>query len=135
MDILSTQIERRSITRGYRSKNSWLHNIPAMVKGPERCTLLVHPDDASRIGLTDGGRARVRTSVGEVLAPVEVSDEMMPGVVCLPHGWGHALEGTQQGVASAHPGVPLNFVADARRVDVPSGNAVLTGIEVEVVAA
>ena len=118
--------------RELRSKNSYLHNIPALVKGPERCTLLVHPDDASRLGLGDGKRARIRTQTGEVVVPVEVSDEMMPGVVSLPHGWGHSLEGTQLGVASARPGVPSNFVADARRVDGPSGNAVLTGIEVDV---
>jgi anaerobic selenocysteine-containing dehydrogenase len=120
--------------RELRSKNSWLHNVAALMKGPERCTLLVHPDDAARLGLTDGGRARVRTEVGEVVAPVEVSDEMALGVVCLPHGWGHSLEGVDLRIAAKHPGVPSNFVADARRVDVPSGNAVLTGIDVEVTA-
>jgi len=120
--------------RELRSKNSWLHNVAALIKGPERCTLLVHPDDAARLGLTDGGRARVRTEVGEVVAPVEVSDEMALGVVCLPHGWGHSLEGVDLRIAAKHPGVPSNFVADTRRVDVPSGNAVLTGIDVEVTA-
>jgi anaerobic selenocysteine-containing dehydrogenase len=121
--------------RELRSKNSWLHNVEAMVKGPERCTLLVHPEDAARLGLADGGRATLRSGVGQVVAPVEVSDEVMPGVVCLPHGWGHSLEGTQLRVASSRPGVPVNFVADGGRVDVPSGNAVLTGIDVEVAPA
>jgi anaerobic selenocysteine-containing dehydrogenase len=121
--------------RELRSKNSWLHNVAALVKGPERCTLLVHPDDATRLGLVDGGRATVRTAIGQIVAPVEVSDEMRRGVVCLPHGWGHSLEGVELHVATAHPGVPSNFVADTMTVDVPSGNAVLTGIEVQIAAA
>src|SRR5256885_17013115 len=79
--------------RHLRSNNSWMHNAPSLVKGPERCTLLVHPSDAARLGLTDGGRARIRGSAGAIDAPVSVTDEMRPGVVSLPHGWGHDLEG------------------------------------------
>lgn len=121
--------------RDLRSKNSWLHNVPAMVKGPDRCTLLVHPADAARLGLVDGGRASLRTETGALVAPVEVSDEMMPGVVSLPHGWGHALEGVALRVAAQNPGVPTNFLLDLGRVDAPSGNAVLTAIPVEVAPA
>lgn len=121
--------------RDLRSKNSWLHNVPAMVKGADRCTLLVHPDDAARIGLVDGGKASLRTETAELVAPVEVSDEMMRGVVCLPHGWGHALEGVELRVAAEKPGVPTNFLLSSGRVDVPSGNAVLTAVPVEVRAA
>ena len=118
--------------RQLRSNNSWMHNVPSLVKGPERCTLLVHPADAARLGLIDGSRARVASRVGEVEAPVAISDEMMPGVVSLPHGWGHGLEGVHLGVAAARPGVPSNFLADPEAIDALSGNAVLNGIPVTV---
>lgn len=118
--------------RQLRSNNSWMHNLPSLVKGPERCTLLVHPRDAGRLGLANGGRARVTSRVGAVEAPVTVSDEIMPGVVSLPHGWGHGLEGVRMGVAAAHPGVPSNFLADPEGIDALSGNAVLNGIPVTV---
>ena len=118
--------------RQLRSNNSWMHNVPALVKGPERCTLLVHPLDAERLGLVDEGRARVTSRVGSVEAPVAVSDEIMPGVVSLPHGWGHGLEGVRLSVAANHPGVPSNFLADPEGFDALSGNAVLNGIPVTV---
>jgi len=118
--------------RQLRSNNSWMHNVPSLVKGPERCTLLVHPDDAGRLGLADGAKARVTSRVGAVEAPVAVSDEIMPGVVSLPHGWGHGLEGVRLGVAAAHPGVPSNFLADPEGIDALSGNAILNGIPVTV---
>ena len=75
--------------RQLRSNNSWMHNLNALVKGKDRCTALVNPLDAERLGLEDGGRVRLRSAAGEFEAPVEVSDEMMPGVVSVPHGWGH----------------------------------------------
>jgi anaerobic selenocysteine-containing dehydrogenase len=118
--------------RQLRSNNSWMHNVASLVKGPERCTLLVHPADATRLDLVDGGRARVASRVGEVEAPVAVSDEMMPGVVSLPHGWGHGVEGARLGVAATRPGVPSNFLADPELIDALSGNAVLNGIPVTV---
>src|SRR5439155_17804248 len=74
--------------RHLRSNNSWMHNLPMLVRGPERCTLQIHPDDAARLGVRDGGRATVRSRVGAVVAPVEVTDEVRTGVVSLPHGWG-----------------------------------------------
>lgn len=121
--------------RHLRSNNSWLHNVEALAKGPERCTLLVHPDDAARLGLASGAEARIRSRVGEVVAPVALSDEMMPGVVSLPHGYGHGAEGAALQVASRHAGVSSNDLADETLLDVLSGNAVLNGIPVEVVAA
>lgn len=121
--------------RHLRSNNSWMHNLPALAKGKERCTLLVHPDDARRLGLAQGERARVRSRVGAVVVPVELCDAMMPGVVSLPHGHGHDAPGAQLGVAARRPGVNANLLADEERLDAPSGNAVLNGIPVEVARA
>jgi anaerobic selenocysteine-containing dehydrogenase len=121
--------------RQLRSNNSWMHNIHALAKGKQRCTLLVHPDDARRFGLRDGGRARVRSRVGELEAPVVVSDEMRPGVVSLPHGFGHADAGVRLQVAQRQAGVNSNRLTDEDQIDVPSGNAVLNGIPVELQAA
>jgi anaerobic selenocysteine-containing dehydrogenase len=121
--------------RHLRSNNSWMHNVAALAKGPERCTLLVHPGDAARLGLEDGGRARVRSRVGEVTVPVSVTEEMMPGVVSLPHGFGHDAEGVRLSVARRHAGVNSNLLADETLLDTVSGNAVLNGIPVEVSAA
>ena len=120
--------------RQLRSNNSWMHNLPALVKGPDRCTAQIHPDDAARLGLAEGGHARLSSSVGELVAPIEITDEIMPGVVSIPHGWGHDAAGIRTAVAAAHPGVNSNLLAPAE-VDVPSGNAVLNGIPVEVTAA
>ena len=117
--------------RHLRSNNSWMHNLPMLVRGHERCTLLVHPDDAVRLGLEDGGRATVRSRVGTVQAPVEVTDEVRAGVVSLPHGWGHDLDGVEMSVASEHAGSNSNLLADETQVDPLSGNAVLNGIPVE----
>lgn len=118
--------------RQLRSNNSWMHNLPTMVRGSNRCTLMVHPDDASRLGLSEGGSARIRSRVGEVEAPVEITDEMMPGVVSLPHGWGHGAPDVRMAVARANAGVSVNDITDASVVDPPSGNAVLNAVPVEV---
>ncbi|HYH62637.1 MAG TPA: molybdopterin dinucleotide binding domain-containing protein, partial [Solirubrobacterales bacterium] len=117
--------------RQLRSNNSWMHNLNALVKGKDRCTALVNPLDAKRCGLADGALAIIRSAAGEVEVPVEVSDEMMPGVVSVPHGWGHDVDGVRMATAAAHPGVNSNLLADESGVDVPSGNAVLNGIPVE----
>ncbi len=90
--------------RHLRSCNTWMHNVDVLVKGKERCTLQVHPDDAARLGVADGGRATVRSRVGEVTAPVEVTDEVMVGVVSLPFGWGHDTPGIEMRVARSAPG-------------------------------
>ncbi len=120
--------------RQLRSNNSWMHNLPALVKGKDRCTAQIHPDDAARLGLSEGGHARVKSSVGELVAPIEITDEIMPGVISIPHGWGHDAPGSRMSVASEHAGVNSNLLAPVA-VDEPSGNAVLNGIPVEVVAA
>jgi anaerobic selenocysteine-containing dehydrogenase len=124
--------------RDVRSNNSWMHNLPVLAKGPMRCTALLHPQDARRLGLHDGSRARIaaQTSSGErsIEAQVQVSADMMPGVISLPHGWGHDLPGTALTVAGQRPGANLNALMDENLRDRPSGNAVLSGIPVHVSA-
>ena len=120
--------------RQLRSNNSWMHNLPALVKGKDRCTVWVNPVDAGRIGLEDGSPARLTSDAGELTAPVEVTDEIMPGVVSIPHGWGHDGPGIRMRVAADHAGVNSNLLAPTE-VDPLSGNAVLNGIPVEVAAA
>jgi anaerobic selenocysteine-containing dehydrogenase len=121
--------------RHLRSNNSWFHNLPALAKGRERCTLLVHPDDANALGLAAGTRARVRSRVGAVEVPVEISDAMMRGVVSLPHGFGHDAPGAKLGVAAQRPGVNSNLLSDETLIDALSCNAVLNGIPVEIAPA
>src|SRR5262249_14685677 len=121
--------------RHLRSNNSWMHNVNVLVKGKERCTLQVNPDDATSHGLGGGEPARIAGRVGSLVVPVEVTDDVMPGVVSLPHGWGHGQPGTQLSVAAAHPGVNTNVLTDGAELDPLSGNAVLNGIPVTVVPA
>ncbi|GAA2053422.1 molybdopterin-dependent oxidoreductase [Catenulispora yoronensis] len=116
--------------RHLRSNNSWMHNVPSLVGGSNRCTLHVHPQDAARLGL--GKRALVRSAVGELEVMVELSTAIMPGVVSLPHGWGH--EESRQKVAREHAGVNANALTDEAVMDPVSGNAVFNGVPVTVVA-
>jgi anaerobic selenocysteine-containing dehydrogenase len=119
--------------RHVRSNNSWMHNLPLLAKGPNRCTALVHPSDAARLGLVDGRLARIRGKSGQPIeAEVQVSDEMMPGVISVPHGWGHDLADTRLGVAAVRPGANLNAVLDEALTDPLSGNAVLGGVPVSI---
>jgi anaerobic selenocysteine-containing dehydrogenase len=120
--------------RQVRSNNSWMHNLPLLAKGPYRCTALVNPGDAARLGLVDGGLARIRNGERSIDAQVELSDDMMQGVISLPHGWGHALPGTRLRVAAERPGANLNAVLDDTLRDPLSGNAVLNGVAVQVEA-
>jgi anaerobic selenocysteine-containing dehydrogenase len=118
--------------RHLRSNNSWMHNSQALVKGPARCTLLMHPEDANARGLLSGTVVEVRSRVGAVQVPLELSDEVMRGVVSLPHGFGHSRPGTRMRVAEAHAGVSLNDLTDDQEVDELSGNAAFSGIPVSV---
>jgi anaerobic selenocysteine-containing dehydrogenase len=120
--------------RHLRSNNSWMHNIEVLVKGKPRCTLHVHPEDADRLGLADGGVARVTSRVGTLDASVEVTDAVRPGVVSLPHGWGHDQPGTRMRVAAERAGVNSNILSDHEAMDPLSGTSVLNGIPVEVAA-
>jgi anaerobic selenocysteine-containing dehydrogenase len=121
--------------RHVRSNNSWMHNVRVLVRGKDRCTLLIHPEDATRLGLEDGALAKVSSEAGSLEVAAEVSDEMMPGVVSLPHGWGHDKPGTRMSVAREHAGVNNNLLAPGGLLDPLSGNAAVNGIPVEVVRA
>ena len=116
--------------RELRTNNSWMHNVPAMVAGRERCVLLVHPEDARRAGVSDGERAVLESRVHPGTVRVQVSDEMRPGVVSLPHGWGHAASAPWQRVAASHPGVSANDWTDDQEVEAIVGQSILNGVPV-----
>lgn len=116
--------------RDPRTNNSWLHNSHRMVKGKERCVALVNPLDAATCNVSDGDTAVVRSRVGEIRIPVSVSDDMMPGVISIPHGWGHQMEGVELGIATQHAGVNTNILTDDYFLDSLSGNTALNGVAV-----
>ena len=120
--------------RQLRSANSWLHNVEVLMKGKERCTLLINPDDASRLGVVDGASVAVTSATGTVELPAEVTADISRGVVSIPYGWGHSVPGSKLAVASARPGVNTNILTAAGSIDPLSGNAVLNGISVTVAA-
>lgn len=120
--------------RQVRSNNSWTHNLPILAKGPYRCTVEVHPQDAARYGLKHGGKARIVNANRAIEAQVEVTEAMTPGVISLPHGWGHDLPGTRLSVASQRPGANMNALFEESLRDPLSGNAVLSGVLVEISA-
>ncbi|MBI5337265.1 MAG: molybdopterin-dependent oxidoreductase [Mycolicibacterium rufum] len=115
-----------------RSNNSWLHNVAPLMKGRDRCTLLMHREDATRRGIADGDRVTVTSSGGCIEVPVEVTEAIKPGVVSMPHGWGHGKAGTRLGIANGSPGVNTNVLSPPDFLDEPSGNGALNGIPVEV---
>jgi anaerobic selenocysteine-containing dehydrogenase len=116
--------------RDPRTNNSWLHNSYRMVKGKKRCLALIHPQDAKSRNLQDGDMALVSSRVGAISIPVSLSDEMMPGVISIPHGWGHQVDGVELSVASEHAGVNTNILTDDYFLDSLSGNAALNGVPV-----
>jgi anaerobic selenocysteine-containing dehydrogenase len=120
--------------RHLRSNNSWMHNVPVLTGGSNRCTLHIHPEDAARLGVSDGAPVRVKGAGGEVTAPAELTDAVRPGVVSLPHGWGHDRPGTRLAHAATVPGVNVNQLLDGTLLDPLSGNAVLNGVPVELTA-
>ncbi|WP_431235613.1 molybdopterin-dependent oxidoreductase [Mycolicibacterium psychrotolerans] len=121
--------------RHLRSNNSWLHNVSALMKGRDRCTLLMHPDDAASRGVAAGETVSVQSSAGRIEVPVEVTDAIKPGVVSMPHGWGHGKPGTRMSVANGSPGVNTNILSPPTFLDEPSGNGALNGIPVTVAPA
>ncbi|MGB6206562.1 molybdopterin-dependent oxidoreductase [Mycobacterium sp.] len=119
--------------RHLRSNNTWMHNVPALMKGKDRCTLLIHPDDAARCGVADDDVVTVKSAAGEIKVPVEVTDAIKPGVVSMPHGWGHGKPGTRMSVANNSPGANTNALSPATFIDEPSGNGALNGIPVTII--
>ena len=105
-----------------------------LVKGKSRCTLLIHPNHAKQLNITDGQQVQVTSRVGQVVIAAEVSDEIMPGVVSIPHGWGHNRKGTGQSIADAHAGVSVNDLTDDLLIDELSGNAAVNGVPVTLLA-
>ena len=118
--------------RELRSNNSWMHNSERLVKGKPRCTILMHPVDAANRDLLEGQKVSVRSRVGSIDVPLEISEEMMPGVVSIPHGWGHARDGVQMDVAQQHAGESINDITDDLAVDALCGTAAFNGTWVEV---
>jgi anaerobic selenocysteine-containing dehydrogenase len=118
--------------RQLRDNNSWMHNFERLMRGRDRCTLLVNPADAARLGLDEGGRAVVRSRTGEVVVPVEVTDEIREGAVSLPHGYGHGRSGTRLRVANGHPGIAANDVTDETLLDELSGTTRMNGVPVTI---
>jgi anaerobic selenocysteine-containing dehydrogenase len=119
--------------RHLRSNNTWMHNVPALMKGKDRCTLLIHPDDAARYGVADDDVVTVKSAAGEIKVPVEITDAIKPGVVSMPHGWGHGKPGTRMSVANGSPGVNTNVLSPPTFLDEPSGNGALNGIPVTII--
>jgi anaerobic selenocysteine-containing dehydrogenase len=120
--------------RTLRSNNSWLHNSLRLVKGKPQCTMLIHPIDAAHRVLKSGQIVVVRSRAGSIEIPIEVSEEMMPGVVCIPHGWGHNRQGVQMTVAQENAGVSINDLTDNLAIDNLCGTAAFSGTPVTVEA-
>ncbi len=122
--------------RHIRDMNSWLHNIKQYVRGKDRCTMIIHRNDAERIGLSDGGLALLKSTVGEARVPVEISNDIMPGVVSIPHGFGHIYSDSRQSLANDQaPGISCNDLIDHEALDTASGTSVVNGAKVQVYAA
>ena len=120
--------------RNVRDNNSWMHNHQRLVKGKSRCNLLMHPDDVAREGWSEGMQVTIKSRVGTITAELSSSTEVMPGVISLPHGYGHGLQGTRSEVANTHAGVSCNDVTDEQFLDQLSGNAAINGVPVELSA-
>ena len=118
--------------RHVRSCNSWMHNLNVLLKGPDRCTLLINPHDAQERGISGGDTVDIMSTTGLIRASAELTDDMRRGVVSLPHGWGHDQAGTDLNIAGTRPGANINAIADSRRIDAPTYNAAFNGLKVEV---
>ena len=121
--------------RGWGDNNSWMHNLPRLRKGGPRHALWMHADDLRQRQLSDGDWVQIRSAVGSVRTQVQQHDDLLPGVVCLPHGYGHQRDGAAQSLAMVDPGASYNDLSDASELDLPTGNAALNGLPVWVQAA
>ncbi|MCW7468456.1 molybdopterin-dependent oxidoreductase [Leptospira kanakyensis] len=118
--------------RHLRSNNSWMHNLPKLMTGKSRCTIMIHPDDADTLGISNEEEVLVESSVGKIRIPAEITEELMKGVVSIPHGFGHNRGGTKQKVATEFSGVSINDLTDDQSIDEFSGNAAFSGIKVSI---
>ena len=118
--------------RHLRSNNSWMHNSKRMVKGRERCTLLINTKDATALNIKEGQKVSLSSSVGKVIVPIEITSNMMQGVVSMPHGWGHNRKGTNMAIAQEHAGVSLNDLTNNMQLDTLTGNADFSGTRVKI---
>ncbi|MCW7482834.1 molybdopterin-dependent oxidoreductase [Leptospira kanakyensis] len=116
--------------RHLRSNNSWMHNLPKLMTGKSRCTIMIHPDDAGILGISNEEEVIVESSVGKIRIPAEITEELMKGVVSIPHGFGHNRGGTNQKVATEFSGVSINDLTDDQSIDEFSGNAAFSGVKV-----
>lgn len=143
LDRLQTQLEPVAMAveefplrligrRQLRSNNSWMHNSQRLVKGGDRCTLLIHPEDAKKYSVESGADVQLSSAVGTVQLPAEVSAEIMPGTVSIPHGWGHARKGVKLAIAGAHAGVSINDLMPSKAIDELSGNLAFSGVPVRI---
>jgi anaerobic selenocysteine-containing dehydrogenase len=122
--VIVGRLQRRTL--------GWMHNSYRLVKGKDTCTLYIHPDDASSRGIEDGRRVAVSSAAGRIELPAEITDSVMPGVVCMPPLWGHTRPGTRRSVANAHPGASMNDITNQKVMDELTGNAVVHGVPVKV---
>lgn len=118
--------------RNLKSNNSWMHNLPSLHRSKDPCFAIMHPSDAARYGIEQGAQIKLSTEVGSIELPVSLSPRIMPGVISVPHGWGHHRAGTKLNLASKQAGVSLNDIVDDSQVDALSGNAILNGQRVRV---
>jgi anaerobic selenocysteine-containing dehydrogenase len=121
--------------RQLRDNNSWLYNSPHLMQGADRCVLQMHPADAHRRGLRDGQQVLIRSRVGQIAAPLQLTTALRPGVVSFPHGYGHGRAGTRLRVAEAAPGVCINSITTDTEIDELSGTSSWNGLQVTVTAA
>lgn len=136
-DLINQTSDDQFILIGRRhlfSANSWLHNYQRLVKGENRCSLLIHPEDAKTLHLEEGQLVKVKSRVGEVEVKIGITSDVMKGVVSLPHGWGHNRKGIQLSVAEQHPGVSANDLTDEKLFDPLSGNGALNEVPVTITA-
>ena len=118
--------------RDVRSNNSWMHNSQRLVKGKNRCSALINTEDAKRLGVQDGDTITVSSRIGEIELPAQLTETIMPGVLSIPHGWGHSRPGTQLSVAGEHAGVSINDITDDYAIDAITGVAAFSGQQVTV---
>ena len=118
--------------RHLRSNNSWMHNAERLVKGRDRCTLMIHPETAAKRGIINQEKVQIESRIGRVEISVEITEDIMPNVVSIPHGFGHARAGVQMDIATAHAGVSLNDLTDELLIDELTGNSAFSGVPVRI---